>query len=218
MNNQNQSVIIRLAFKRGSNRIHVGFTSNENITLTGEIIWSSDLEVNTYQSINTLYSENAIGKVAITCIEDEDFAESIINQINSIQEARPINIRGNKYPFVFIKVVITDDVIFNPALRPEEKDRLTLLNVEHIEVYENAPEEVFNVNRQIRNNQQSNTISWYERRNKKNNSNNRPRAGQEMASTMNKESRNAAHSIHRNAAPSTHDVRRNGGYRSYIPF
>ena len=174
----NSQIIVRLAFRRGSNQIHVGYTQANNITLTGEVVWSTDLEVSTYQTMTTLNSENAVGKVAITCIPDENLAETIVDQINSIQEARPTNTRGNKYPFVFVKVRITDDVIFNQGLN-NDPDRLTILGVEHIEVFENAPQELLELNKgttiqpalartqrtqAVPNNRRAtNTISWYER-------------------------------------------------------
>ena len=65
----------------------------------------------------------------------------LIEQIETIQANRPVNERGNKYPFVFLRVVTDGLVIYNKGNR-EEKDRLTFLDVELIEVEEDAPPEV----------------------------------------------------------------------------
>ena len=136
-----QTAIIRLAFRKGSDFIHVGLTKQGNKTFIGEIVYSEDLVVSHYNQLVSVSSQSVEGNVGTICIADDEEADRLIEQIESIQANRPINERGNKYPFVFLRVVTDGLVIYNKGSR-DEKDRLTFLDVELIEVEEDAPPEV----------------------------------------------------------------------------
>ena len=141
-------VYIRLAFKKGSDNIHVGFTQLGNKTLTGEIMASDDLIVNHQMSFTNLSGEGAIGKVGTVCIASDEEADALIDKIDAIQAARSINARGNKYPFVYLKVSTEGTIIFNRGL-DSGPDRLTLLDVELIEVHGNPPDAVVQIEKPI---------------------------------------------------------------------
>ena len=136
-----QTAIIRLAFRKGSDFIHVGLTKQGNKTFIGEIVYSEDLVVSHYNQLVSVSSQSVEGNVGTICIADDEEADRLIEQIESIQANRPINERGNKYPFVFLRVVTDGLVIYNKGSR-DEKDRLTFLDIELIEVEEDAPPEV----------------------------------------------------------------------------
>lgn len=141
-----QTAIIRLAFRKGSDEIHVGLTKQGNKTFIGEIVYSQDLVVSHYNQLVSISGQSVEGNVGTICIADDEEADLLIEQIESIQANRPLNERGNKYPFVFLRVVTDGLVIYNKGNR-EEKDRLTFLDVELIEVEENAPPEVAQIER-----------------------------------------------------------------------
>ncbi|MEM8722202.1 MAG: hypothetical protein AAGE84_23390 [Cyanobacteria bacterium P01_G01_bin.39] len=137
MYNNNLSItIVRIAFAKGSDQIHVGLTKNGNKTFVGEIVYSEELTISHYNKLLNVDGNNLVGCVGTICIADDDEANALISQIESIQAARPVNSRGNKYPFVFLRV-ITDgnegDIIFNKGVGGAPH-RLTFLNVECIEV------------------------------------------------------------------------------------
>ncbi|MCC0177809.1 hypothetical protein I4641_12555 [Waterburya agarophytonicola K14] len=141
-----QTAIIRLAFRKGSDEIHVGLTKQGNKTFIGEIVYSQDLVVSHYNQLVSISGQSVEGNVGTICIADDEEADLLIEQIESIQANRPLNERGNKYPFVFLRVVTDGLVIYNKGNR-EEKDRLTFLDVELIEVEEDAPPEVAQIKR-----------------------------------------------------------------------
>lgn len=145
MTNSNlQSVVIRLAFRKGSDEIHAGLTKNNNVTLVGEILHSSDLTVSHYNKLFNVAGNSCVGSVGTVCISDREVADSLIEEINSIQVVRPTNNRGNKYPFVFIRVVTDGDIVFNKGVGGEAH-RLSFLDVECVEVEADAPDEVVRV-------------------------------------------------------------------------
>ena len=136
-----QTAIIRLAFRKGSDEIHVGLTKQGNKTFIGKIVYSEDLVVSHYNQLVNVSGQSVEGNVGTICIADDEEADRLIKQIESIQANRLVNERGNKYPFVFLRVVTDGLVIYNKGNR-DEKDRLTFLDVELIEVEEDAPTEV----------------------------------------------------------------------------
>lgn len=136
-----QTAIIRLAFRKGSDFIHVGLTKQGNKTFIGEIVYSEDLVVSHYNQLVNVSGQSVEGNVGTICIADDEEADRLIEQIESIQANRLVNERGNKYPFVLLRVVTDGLVIYNKGSR-DEKDRLTFLDVELIEVEEDAPPEV----------------------------------------------------------------------------
>lgn len=142
------TVYIRLAFKKGSDNIHVGFTQLGNKTLTGEIMASDDLIVNHQLSMTGLSGEGAVGKVGTICIASDEEADRLIEEIDSIQAGRPVNARGNKYPFVYLEVLTEGDIIFNRGLNGGV-DRLTFLDVECVEVHADAPEAVVQIEKPV---------------------------------------------------------------------
>ena len=142
------TVYIRLAFKKGSNNIHVGFTQLGNKTLTGEIMASDDLIVNHQLSLTGLSGEGAVGKVGTICIASDEDADLLIEEIDSIQAGRPVNARGNKYPFVYLEVQTEGDIIFNRGLNGGV-DRLTFLDVKCVVVHANAPEAVVQIEKPL---------------------------------------------------------------------
>ena len=145
MTNSNlQSVIIRLSFRKGSTEIHAGLTKNNNITLVGEILHSSDLVVSHYNKLFEVDGNSCVGSIGTVCIADRDVANSLIEEINSIQAARTVNARGNRYPFVFLRVVSDGDIIFNRGVG-DAPHRLSFLDVELIEVEADAPDEVVRI-------------------------------------------------------------------------
>lgn len=145
MTNSNlQTVVIRLAFRKGSDEISAGLTKNNNVTLVGEILHSSDLTVSHYNKLFNVDGASCVGSVGTVCISDREVADALIEEINSIQVARPVNARGNKYPFVFIRVVTDGDVIFNKGVG-SEAHRLSFLDVECVEVEAEAPDEVVRI-------------------------------------------------------------------------
>lgn len=141
-----QTAIIRLAFRKGSDFIHVGLTKQGNKTFIGEIVYSEDLVVSHYNQLVSVSGQSVEGNVGTICIADDEEADRLIEQIESIQAKRLANERGNKYPFVFLRVVTEGLVIYNKGNK-DEKDRVTFLDVELIEVEENAPYEVAQIDR-----------------------------------------------------------------------
>jgi len=142
------TVYIRLAFKKGSDNIHVGFTQLGNKTLTGEIMASDDLIVNHQMSFTNLSGESAIGKVATVCIASDEEADALINKIDAIQAARPVNARGNKFPFCWLELATEGTIIFNRGLNGGV-DRLTFLDVELVEVHADAPDAVVQIEKPV---------------------------------------------------------------------
>ena len=126
-----QTVIIRLAFRKGSNEIHVGLTKQGNKTFIGEIVYSEDLVVSHYNKLVDVSSQSVEGNVGTICIADDEEADLLIEQIETIQANRSVNDRGNKYPFVFIRVMTVGLIIYNKS-NGEDPDRLTFLDVELI--------------------------------------------------------------------------------------
>ena len=161
-NNSNlQTVVIRLAFRKGSDEIHAGLTKNNNVTLVGEILHSSDLTVSHYNKLFNVAGNSCVGSVGTVCISDREVADALIEEINSIQVARPVNNRGNKYPFVFIRVVTDGDIVFNKGMG-SEAHRLSFLDVECVEVEADAPDEVVRIETpQVPNNTPNNSRSAY---------------------------------------------------------
>ncbi len=143
-----QTSIIRLAFRKGSDEIHVGLTKQGNKTFIGEIVYSEDLVVSHYNQLVNVSGQSVEGNVGTICIADDEEADLLIEQIETIQANRPINERGNKYPFVFLRVLTDGLVIYNKGNK-DEKDRLTFLDVELIEVEEDAPPEVAQIEKRI---------------------------------------------------------------------
>ena len=143
-NNKMTTTIVRLAFAKGSDEIYVGKTQKGNYTFVGEIVYSEDLVVSHYNKVVEVTGESCVGSVGTLCLADNNEANSLIEEIESIQAARPVNSRGNKYPFVFIRVITEGDIIFNKGVG-SEKHRLTFLVVECIEVEADAPDEVVQV-------------------------------------------------------------------------
>lgn len=142
------TVYIRLAFKKGSDNIHVGFTQLGNKTLTGEIMASDDLIVNHQMSFTNLSGESAIGKVATVCIASDEEADALIDKIDAIQAARPVNARGNKFPFCWLELATEGTIIFNRGLNGGV-DRLTFLDVELVEVHADAPDAVVQIEKPV---------------------------------------------------------------------
>ena len=138
-----QTIIIRLSFSKGSDNIHVGLTRKDNLTLTGEIVYCEDLIVSYYNEFVPLAAEDSLGKVGTICFEENEEALALIDEIDTIQANRPINEKGNKYPFVFISVIVENDPIFNKGVNGEP-DRITILDVDStlVEVNAEAPKEV----------------------------------------------------------------------------
>ena len=142
MTNSNlQTSIIRLAFAKGSDEIHAGWTKKGNITLVGEIVHSDDLVVSHYNRLVNADGSSVVGAVGTVCIADSDLADELIEDINSIQAERVANERGNKYPFVFLRVVTEGDIIFNKGVGGMPH-RLSFLDVELIELESEAPDEL----------------------------------------------------------------------------
>ncbi len=135
------TTIVRLSFAKGSNEIYVGKTKNNNFTFVGEIVYSEDLTVSHYNKLFDVDGSTCVGSVGTICIADNEKTNALIQVIESIQAARPVNARGNKYPFVFLRVVTNGTIIFNKGVNGE-KHRLTFLDVELIEVEADAPDEV----------------------------------------------------------------------------
>lgn len=140
-NNNMTTTIVRLAFAKGSTEIHAGLTKNNNITLVGELVYSSDLVVSHYNREFEVNGNSCVGAVGTIVFADHETAGQLIDEINSIQEARPVNRRGNRYPFVFLRVVTDGDIIFNKGVGGAPH-RLSFLDVECVEVESDAPDEV----------------------------------------------------------------------------
>lgn len=138
------TTIVRLSFAKGNDEIYVGKTKNNNFTFVGEIVYSEDLTVSHYNKLFDVDGSTCVGSVGTICIADNEKTNALIEQIESIQAARPVNARGNKYPFVFLRVLTNGPIIFNKGLN-DEKHRLTFLDVELIEVESDAPDEVVRV-------------------------------------------------------------------------
>ncbi len=143
-NNNMTTTIIRLAFAKGSDEIYVGKTQKGNYTFVGEIVHSENLVISHYNKVVEVTGESCVGSVGTLCLANNEEANSLIEEIESIQAARPFNSRGNKYPFVFIRVIIDGDIIFNKGVGGAPH-RLTFLDVECIEVEADAPDEVVQV-------------------------------------------------------------------------
>jgi hypothetical protein len=136
--------IVRLSFARGNNNIRVGLTQLNNLTIVGEIVWSEKLTVSYYNTFVDIDSNNILGAVGTLVFPNNKDGEVLINSINEIQKSRPKNIKGNKYPFLFLTLDHNDLIIFNRRNTNEEKDRLSFVNVEAstVQVNSNAPKEV----------------------------------------------------------------------------
>ncbi len=142
--NNLSTTIIRLAFAKGADQIHVGLTKKGNKTFVGEIVYSEELTISHYNKLFNVEGNSVVGSVGTICVADDEEANNLIEQIESIQAARPVNARGNKYPFVFLRVATNGserDIIFNKGVNGE-KHRLTFLEVECVEVEADAPDEV----------------------------------------------------------------------------
>lgn len=143
-NNNMTTTIVRLAFAKGSDEIYVGKTQKGNYTFVGEIVYSEDLVVSHYNKVVEVDGNSCVGSVGTLCLANNEEANSLIEEIESIQAARPFNSRGNKYPFVFIRVITDGDIIFNKGVGGAPH-RLTFLDVECIDVEADAPDEVVRV-------------------------------------------------------------------------
>ncbi|PSB10364.1 hypothetical protein C7B62_09525 [Pleurocapsa sp. CCALA 161] len=135
------SIIVRLAFAKGADQIHVGLTKNGNKTFVGEIVHSDDLVVSHYNKLFEVDGNSCVGSVGTICIASDEVANDLIEDIEAIQAARPVNARGNKYPFVFLRVLTEEDIIFNKGVGGAPH-RLTFLDVECINVEADAPDEI----------------------------------------------------------------------------
>ncbi|MEM8720400.1 MAG: hypothetical protein AAGE84_14030 [Cyanobacteria bacterium P01_G01_bin.39] len=164
-NNNIQSVIIRIAFAKGSDEIHVGLTKNGNKTFVGEIVYSDNLLVSQYNKLFEVDGESIVGSVGTICVADDEEANALIEQIESIQAARPVNARGNKYPFLFLRVMTEGDIIFNKGVGGAP-NRLSFLDVELIEVEGDAPDEVLGLDKPQLTNRVSNYGTVKYRRNR----------------------------------------------------
>ena len=138
------TTIVRLSFAKGNDEIYVGKTKNNNFTFVGEIVYSEDLTISHYNKLFDVDGSTCVGSVGTICIADNEKTNALIEQVESIQAARPVNARGNKYPFVFLRVLTNGAIIFNKGVNGE-KHRLTFLDVELIEVEGDAPDEVVRV-------------------------------------------------------------------------
>ena len=143
-NNNMTTTIVRLAFAKGSDEIYVGKTQKGNYTFVGEIVYSEDLVISHYNKVVEVTGESCVGSVGTLCLANNEEANSLIEEIESIQAARPFNSRNNKYPFVFIRVITDGDIIFNKGIGGAPH-RLTFLDVECIEVEGEAPDEVVQI-------------------------------------------------------------------------
>ena len=162
------TTIVRLSFAKGSDEIYVGKTKNNNFTFVGEIVYSEDLIVSHYNKLFDVDGSTCVGSVGTICIADNEKTNALIEQIESIQAARPVNARGNKYPFVFLRVLTNGPIIFNKGLNGE-KHRITFLDVELIEVESDAPDEVVRVeNPQLTSNLSNYGTVRYRRKTNKN--------------------------------------------------
>lgn len=142
MSNKNlTSIIVRLAFAKGADQIHVGLTKNGNKTFVGEIVHSDDLVVSHYNKLFEVDGNSCVGSVGTICIASDEVANDLIEDIEAIQAARPVNARSNKYPFVFLRVLTEGDIIFNKGVGGAPH-RLTFLDVECINVEGDAPDEI----------------------------------------------------------------------------
>ena len=159
-------LVIRVAFRKNSNKIYAGFTS-KNITLVGTVVYSQNLEMSYYDSIIEARGEEILEKLATVCIPNESIADQVIEELNAIQENREVRANGYKYPFCFLTVDANSDIIFNQGTNGEP-DRLSLLDITDIQVSSNAPNEVYsalNINGATRTRRlRTATTSYYERK------------------------------------------------------
>jgi hypothetical protein len=138
----NSKVIVRLSFAKYSEYIRASITAKGNVTLTGSIEFSTDLDVEYYNSLCELSAENAIGSVGTLILKDNKATEKLISNINFIQKYRPLTANNTKYPFVWLQFS-PDTIIFNKGLEGAPS-RLAFLNIESEEVIirKEAPLEV----------------------------------------------------------------------------
>jgi hypothetical protein len=134
--------IIRLSFAKYSEYIRASITAKGNVTLTGSIEFSTDLDVEYYNSLCELGAENAIGSIGTLVLKDNAATEKLISNINFIQKYRPLTVNNTKFPFVWL-MFEPDAIIFNQGIEGAS-DRLAFLNIESEEVIirKEAPLEV----------------------------------------------------------------------------
>lgn len=127
------TTIIKISFAKGSDQIRVGVTPLNNCTITGTCIHSDTLDVSYYNTLVELPVAEVEGMVATLVFPLSKEGKSLINKINKIQEARPVNARGNKVPFVYLTVEDAELIIFNKGDK-ENPDRLTFVDVNATQV------------------------------------------------------------------------------------
>jgi hypothetical protein len=145
-------IIVRLSFSKNSDHIRASLTAKRNVTLVGEVVYSTDLTVSYYNSLCELTSRNCIGKVATLVLKDDEATEALINSINKVQALRTTNALGNKFPFIWLVInTEPDTIIFNKST-DGNADRLSILglNAAEIIIRKDAPLEVLNeINRVV---------------------------------------------------------------------
>jgi hypothetical protein len=139
-------IIVRLSFSKNSDHIRASLTAKRNVTLVGEVVYSTDLTVSYYNSLCELTSRNCIGKVATLVLKDDEATEALINSINKVQALRTTNALGNKFPFIWLVInTEPDTIIFNKST-DGNADRLSILGLDASEliIRKDAPLEVLN--------------------------------------------------------------------------
>jgi hypothetical protein len=148
----NTKTILKLSFSKSSDFIRAAITPKGNVTLVGEVVYSTDLTVSYYNSLCELTAPNCIGKVATLVLNNDQVTETLIENINALFIKRPKNTAGNRFPFIWLVInTEAESIIFNKSI-DGSPDRLSILglNAAEIIIRKDAPLEVLNeINRVV---------------------------------------------------------------------